>query len=313
MSISAIVTIPPYAPFLDEVARHPIVSGLRLNTVMPVKETLDDLLKRLNDKAAAEGKKLWVDLKCRQLRVATYGVPPFTEIRLTHKIEVNVPVTAYFSDGEEHATVVGVQGDRLLMLEGPKRVIGPGESVNIPDPSLKVDGYFTDTDLRYIEAGAKIGLYNYMLSFVEGQNDIEALLQQDKDAVVVAKIESLKGIQYVNNAYAALKDGQQKPTLMAARGDLFVELEWPHDIIKAVETIVKSDPRAIAASRIFNSLSEQPMPSCADIGDVDNLLRMGYKTLMLGDDVCQQRDSVMGALNLFQALAQRYEVKAAKP
>lgn len=313
MSISAIVTIPPYAPFLDEVARHPIVSGLRLNTVMPVKETLEDLLKRLNDRAAAEGKKLWVDLKCRQLRVATYGVPPFTEIRLTHKIEVNVPVTAYFSDGEEHATVVGVQGDRLLMLEGPKRVIGPGESVNIPHHSLKVDGYFTDTDLRYIEAGAKIGLHNYMLSFVEGQNDIEALLQQDKDAVAVAKIESLKGIQYVNNAYAALKDDKQKPILMAARGDLFVELKWPHDIIRAVETIVKSDPRAIAASRIFNSLSEHPMPSCTDIGDVDNLLRMGYMTLMLGDDVCQQRDSVMSALNLFQALALRYDVKTAKP
>ena len=30
MKVRAIVTAPPYAPFLDEVARHPAVCGLRL-------------------------------------------------------------------------------------------------------------------------------------------------------------------------------------------------------------------------------------------------------------------------------------------
>ena len=33
--MKAIVTMPPYAPYLEEVAQHPIVSGIRLNTVMP--------------------------------------------------------------------------------------------------------------------------------------------------------------------------------------------------------------------------------------------------------------------------------------
>jgi hypothetical protein len=35
--VEAIVTVPPYAPFLEEVAAHPLVAGLRLNTVMPLK------------------------------------------------------------------------------------------------------------------------------------------------------------------------------------------------------------------------------------------------------------------------------------
>ena len=38
MNVRAIVTTPPYAPFLDEVARHPLVCGFRLNTVMPVRD-----------------------------------------------------------------------------------------------------------------------------------------------------------------------------------------------------------------------------------------------------------------------------------
>jgi len=297
----AIVTIPPYALFIDEVLKHEIVSGVRLNTVMPVKESLEDLLKRLDEKAKKFGKDLWVDLKCRQLRVKTYGVPPFTEIELSHNIEVNTPVKAYFSDGKEAANVLEVDGNRLIMQEGPKRVVGPGESVNIPDSSLKIKGYFTDTDKKYIEAGKKAGVDHYMLSFVEGKEDIDSFKELYPEAVVAAKIESGKGMQYVS------KEWDKEARLMAARGDLYVELRMPHHIIEAIETIVEKDPDAIAASRIFSSLSYGLEPSCEDIGDADNLLRMGYKTLMLGDDICMQRDSIISGLNLFEAMSRRYK------
>jgi len=301
MEISAIVTIPPYAPFIDYVLRHEIVSGVRLNTVMPVKDSLEELLKKLNDKAQFYEKDLWVDLKCRQLRVKTFGVPPFTEIELTHNIKVDTPATAYFSEGKQTATVLEVSGNKLIMLEGPKRVVGPGESVNIPHPSLTIDGFFTDTDIKYIESGNKVGIKNYMLSFVESKNDIEELKKLAPDANIIAKIESIKGISYV------AKEWQKESRLMAARGDLYVELKMPHYIIDAVEAIVKKDENAICASRIFRSLTDSLEPSCEDIGDVDNLLRMGYKTLMFGDDICMQRDSIISALNLLSEMAKRYE------
>lgn len=322
MSIQTIVTIPPYAPFIREVVRHKSVSGLRLNTVMPVKESeqLEDMLKRLDDETKKAGnKELWIDLKCRQLRVKEYWVPPYTKIRISHNIKVETPVTAYFSDGNEHATVVEVDGDGLIMLEGPKRVVGPGESINIIHPSLSIEGFLTDTDKRYIEAACKVGIHNYMLSFTETQDDIETLYKLDGDANAVAKIESRKGMDYVKNEWG--KDNEDKSVkqnavitnqslmksrLMAARGDLYIELSKPHEIIDAVETIIKTDPNAIVASRIFNSFSHSLEPTCNDIGDVDNLLRMGYKTFMLGDDICMRRESVMSALNLFSAMAERY-------
>lgn len=296
--VKAIVTIPPYASFIEEVANHPIVSGLRLNTVMPTKGSLDGLLNQLQNRA--NGKDLWIDLKYRQLRVKNYGVPPFTEIELTHNINVETPVTAYFCDGKERAKVLEIDDNRLIMQDGPKRMVGPGESVNIVHPSLTVEGYFTETDLKYIEAAEKVGLKNYMLSFVESFDDVMKLSEKVPDANIVAKIESQKGMNYVRN------DWNGGSGLMAARGDLFVELEMPHYVTKAVEDIVMKDNNAIVASRIFPSLSYHLEPSCNDIGDVDNLIRMGYKNFMLGDDICMKRDSVISGLNLLRAIADNY-------
>ncbi|HJX05473.1 MAG TPA: pyruvate kinase [Candidatus Nanoarchaeia archaeon] len=299
--VNAIVTIPPYATFIKEVAKHPLVSGLRLNTVMPVKESLENLLDRLGGIAGKYGKELWIDLKCRQLRVKSYGVPPFTEIKLTHKIKVDTPTLAYFHNGDEIAKVLEVDGDRLIMENGPKRVVGPGESVNIPDLSLEVDGFFTETDQKYIEAGVKRGGHNYMLSYVEGKKDVDELLKYDAKARVIAKIESTRGLEYVNHEW------KNEARLMAARGDLFIEVGKPHQIVKALEDIISKDEHAIAASRIFPSFAESLSPSCSDIGDTDNLLRMGYRTFMFGDDICMHRDSIISGLNLLSAMAEKYE------
>ena len=47
-------------------------------------------------------------------------------------------------------------------------------------------------------------------------------------------------------------------------------------------------------------------PESADIMDADALLRMGYRTFMLGYQVFLKRESVLGALNLLEAVAERY-------
>ncbi|MFH1585896.1 MAG: pyruvate kinase [archaeon] len=301
MKRKTIVTMPPYAPFIDEVLKHDKVKGIRLNTVMPVKEKLKDLLKRFKDKAEVNNKELWVDLKCRQLRIKNYGIPPFTEIEISHDIEVFTPCDVYFSDRYEKVTLLEVDKNRLIMQEGPRRVVGPGESITITHPTLKISGYLTETDKRYIEAGNKVGVNNYMLSFVEKEGDIDEFKRYAPNADIISKIESSKGISYVSHGW------DKTSKLMAARGDLYMEIEWPHNILPALEKILEKDPDAIVASRIFTSLSNGPEPSCADIGDADNLLRMGYKTFMFGDEICLNRKSIIGALNLYAKITERYD------
>ena len=297
MKISAIVTVPPYANFLEEVARHPLVSGFRLNTVMPLKESPCEALEHLSK----FGQPLWVDLKGRQLRVATPAIPPFTEIKLSHKINVHTPVDAFFSDGNERARVAAVDGDRLIMEDGPRRMIGPGESVNIIHPSLEIEGTLTETDKAYLSSMKELGLTRVMLSYVESAADVQEVRDLLPGAEVVLKIESQRGLEF------AKRYGAQHGRLMAARGDLYVEVPHPHQIISALRVAINGDKNAILASRLFDSLAWQPVPVSADITDAAYLLEIGYRTFMLGDQICMKRDSVIEALNLLEAIAGEFE------
>lgn len=292
--VRAIVTAPPYASFLDKVATHPLVCGLRLNTVMPVRDGPVEALKRLQ----AFGQPLWVDLKGRQLRVVGAAIPPYTEVHLSHPIRVNTPVDAFFSDGSECVRIVAVDGNRLILEDGPRRLIGPGESVNIVHPSLKIEGTLTETDRAYLAAMPDLGLNRIMLSYVESPSDVDEVQHLLPGAEVMLKIETQRGLDY------ARKHGASLGRLMAARGDLYVEVLQPHRVVSALRDVIAADPDAVVASRIFDSLAWHPVPQSADIGDVAYLLSLGYRTFMLGDAVCLRRDSVLAALNLLGKVAE---------
>lgn len=288
----AIVTAPPYAPHLGEVAAHPVVCGLRLNTVMPRRGTPSDVLRRFEGLA----QPLFVDLKGRQLRVVGAAIPPYTEVRLSHRIELSTPALAYFSDGRECVRVADVDGDRLILEDGPRRLVGPGESVNIPHPSLRILGTLTETDWAYLEAMRGLGLRRVMLSYAETLEDVAEVRQALPDAEVLLKIESLRGLELVRRHGASLG------RLVAARGDLYVEVLRPHQILSALREIIRADPEAVAASRLFDSLARHPVPECADVCDAAFLRGLGYRTLLLGDAVCLRRDTVVEALNLLEAI-----------
>jgi hypothetical protein len=291
--LRVIVTAPPYADFLADVVAHPLVSGLRLNTVMPVRGGPGAALDRLT----ALGAPLWVDLKGRQLRVAEAAIPPFTAVRLSHPISLRTPTDAFFADGTEHAIVVDVDGDRLILADGPRRLIGPGESVNLPDASLGVHGTLTATDRAYLEAMAERGLTRVMLSFCEVPSDADEVRALLPGAEVVQKIESRKGLWHARD------HGPAGGRLMAARGDLFVEVREPHKVLGAVRDVLRADPDAIVGSRILASLARGPVPDSADLSDVAWLLSLGCRTLMLGDAVCLRRQSVLAALDALSAIA----------
>jgi pyruvate kinase len=292
--IQAIVTAPPYAPFLDEVAAHPLVCGLRLNTVMPLREGPGEALDRLR----ALGQPLWVDLKGRQLRVVGAAIPPYTEVHLSHPVHVRTPVDAFFSDGRECVRIAAADGERIILADGPRRLIGPGESVNIVHPSLEIDGTLTQTDRAYLAAMKERGLDRVMLSYVEQPADADEVQRLLPCAQVMLKIETERGLDY------ARQHGARQGQLMAARGDLYVEVLQPHRIIGALRDVIAADPQAVVASRILDSLAYDPVPESADIGDVAYLIALGYRTFMLGDVVCLKRDTVLAALNLLEKIAE---------
>lgn len=339
--MKVITTIPPYAPFLPKLAENPVVSGVRLNTVMPIKGDLDAFL--INLKKIMGDKPIWIDLKCRQIRTShgfffnapkgerhykidgkdvildtsdpkSYGelrTPPWAELKIDRKIKLNLsegPVKCWFQDGYDQAYIAEVvDGDTLIMLDGPRRVVGGGESINILDSSLEIEGFFTDLDYKWIEAAKKADIHTYMLSYLEQDSDVDELFELDPKARAVAKIESQKGLDWVKTSYDKYR---KHVRLMAARGDLYVEvgIPRPEKILKALYKIAKTDNNAIMASRILNSLKTSFRPSCADITDIACMIQMGYKTFMIGDDICFNEDTLMLALDIMAAIGKEYTV-----
>jgi pyruvate kinase len=291
MPIAAWVTVPPHADFLEEVAAHPLVSGLRLNTVMPVAEPPAAVLARL----AALGRPVWVDLKGRQLRLVEAAVPPFTAVRLSHAIDVPTPARAWFRDGALSARILAIEGDRLILDDGPRVVLGPGESVNVPHPALRVHGTLTPGDRSWLAAVAArpVGERRVLLSYAESEDDLAEVRAACPGVEIVAKIESRRGLALAESTSCRV---------MAARGDLFVELPAPHHLVGALGRLARR-PDALVASRIASSLLRDPVPSCADVGDIAFLLLLGFRTLVLGDEVCLSRDTAFGALELVRAVA----------
>jgi len=287
MPLRAWVTVPPHANFLAEVAAHPAVEALRFNTVFPVAEPRDAVLQRL----IGLGKPVWIDLKGRQLRLAEAAVPPFTAVRLTHRINVPLPAPIYFRDGTSVAQVVAIEGDRLILDDGPRRVLGPGESVNIPHPGLQVEGHLTDADRAWIAAAPAES--RFLLSFAESDADLALVTALSPGATVWPKIESWRGYSW---ALAARPAG-----LMIARGDLYVEVGAPHQILRVTRRLLAACPGAVVASRVLDSLAHTAVPDCAELSDLAWIHDLGGRRVMLGDSVCLKRDTVLAALDVIAA------------
>ena len=163
-----------------------------------------------------------------------------------------------------------------------------------------IEGTITDNDKIYLAAMKELHMTKVMLSYVESVEDVDEVKSLLPNAEVLLKIETQRGLDF------AKKHGASHGHLMVARGDLYVEVLRPHKVANAVKTIIKADEKAVIASRILDSLAYQPVPISADIGDVAFLLEIGYRTFMLGDQICLRSDTVIEALNLLEEISKDY-------
>ncbi len=316
-----ILTVPAYARF-EEVAKKPAVEAIRLNTTLPLRhgDSYEDVL--ANVKAQADPKPVLIDLKCRQMRITDYNVKilndgEFHYITLSHDIQVDTPVEMYLDDGNFVGRIERIiDGDTLVVPSSVERRSGlpltsqgevgirPSMSINIMDPSLEIDGYLTEKDKKYIDAAKNLGMHDYMLSYVEEESDLTDVWDLHPEANLIAKIESKGGLEFFRDVYPKYQD---KVTLMAARGDLYMEMDRPDHVIDACEEIIQADEKAILASRVLSSLKDvDKIPDCQDLSDVYCWMQRGYKRFMVGDDVCLKEDSVRAAIGLFDVIADKY-------
>lgn len=292
-----LVTLWPSFPHFTRFVYDQRVSGIRLNSAMMGNPELDKELEIVSK--MAPGNPLFFDIKGRQLRV-TEVIPnqKYLDIRLNHPIEVKTPGVVLFKAGADYAILDRLEenGQRLIFQGGPAYKVVAGESLHLRDKSLKVLGdIFTPQELLKIEKVKKAGFTKYFLSYVEEQSDVDQFLELvGKDAEVWLKIESIPGMNFVSKFQK--KDNL---VLVAARGDLFVELDKPHHMIPALREILEKDPEACVGSRLLLSVINSPVPSCSDLIELAWLHDIGYRRMMLCDELCLKENMLASAVAVF--------------
>jgi len=301
--IKIIASLPPYVDHRQFIMNHPSVDELRLNTIMPIAESRVDVLSRLQRES--NGKRIWVDLKTTDLRITQFEFLPYAFVEISHKIKVDLPAEIRFKECKSKIVEI-VDGNKLILNKRPTRVVGRGEPVYIPEPSLEItDGFFTKNCLAYIEASESLEKHDYMLSFVESGQNIEELLKLAPKAKPVLKIESQKGLQFVRNEYSKWRE---QARLMAAREDMYDQIgDNKIAMLDALELIIKADSNAICASRLLTSLEEKDTVSMGDISDWELMYEMGYRTFMLSDMLCFHEDAFRKAIEIVTAFRKRAE------
>lgn len=286
-----IATLPPVhmESLMGEMIAHPLISGVRYNiggySAYSPKETLEKII-ALTEEC---GKKFWLDIKGRQLRIAHWTIGSIGKITLNHRIEVDLPARVYFR-GDDWSEIKVVKGNTIFVDPLPKNAVGEGQAINVHGENFKIDGYLTDDDKEYLDAAGKLGVNRFMLSFFEESGDISEVGETveshdpEEEPEFVYKIESLKGMELIRSWEMLLAN----ESLMAARDDWFINTNPKPKILKDLQDLVKIDPNAILASHIFGGLERAGMVTMADFSDLYLMRQFGYKNFMLSDGISKR-------------------------
>src|ERR1035437_4098215 len=249
-----IATAPPgyREKLLKTVFSCPEIGGVRYNTGMVSPHTPEHTLAILKKLAEEYGKKLWVDLKGRQLRIVSWALPDYGNIVINHDVEVEGPAWVYLRDGEKLSPKFA-RRNILYVDPPPRQAVGQGQSLNIIGEHVKIKGYLTENDKAYIDAAWKLGVGDFMLSFVEGLSDIKDMLREIKSDGFLGltfHIESPAGIAFLEQTWPK-KDSTHR--LVLARDDLFTTIgEDKSLIVEYSKKVLAHDPKAILASKLFS-------------------------------------------------------------
>jgi len=195
--------------------------------------------------------------------------------------EVSVGSTILLDDGVIELRVQSIRPHEICCLVTRGGRLGDRKGVNLPGESLARRGisaedhedllFAIEHDVEYIAA-----------SFVRSSADvleIRALLEERGASIpIIAKIENAEGVANLDEIVATA-DGT-----MVARGDLGVELplaEVPAVQKKIIRTTVMNGKPVITATQMLESMTQNPIPTRAEVSDVANAILDGTSAVML--------------------------------
>ncbi|MGC8969631.1 MAG: pyruvate kinase [Conexivisphaera sp.] len=197
-----------------------------------------------------------------------------------------------FEGGRIFARVVERSSGRAVveaLVEGtlaPRKTIAiRGKEYDLPSPTEK-----DLSDLRFI---VEQGLEYVALSFVRTRDDVrrlrEALSELGSDAWIVAKVETIPGVENVDSI------ADEADAVLVARGDLGAK--FPLEDMPFVQARIVGAARShgrpsIVATQLLDSMMENPIPTRSEVVDVFTAIRDGADAVLLTGETAAGRHPV---------------------
>ena len=185
--------------------------------------------------------------------------------------------------------------------------ISSRKGVNIPGIKLSCD-IPTEEDLKDLDLAVELEPDLIALSFVTESDDVRKLREVitangPEDAWIISKIEHTLAIK---NFLEILKESDG---VMIARGDLGIEVPIEEVPILQRNLVRKANiwgKPAIVATHMLESMTEESMPTRAEVSDVAHAVMERADAVMLSGETAMGHDPV-GAVKMMERIVKRTE------
>ncbi|VDN47020.1 Pyruvate kinase [Petrocella atlantisensis] len=198
---------------------------------------------------------------------------------------VSIGQSIYIDDGRINLEVVSIEGTDIVCKIIAGGVLSSRKGVNVPGCITGLP-FMTEKDRADIEFAVDQDVDFIALSFVSNAKDVESVREIFKqknreDIKIISKIENTEAIKNIDEIIAV------SDSIMIARGDLGIELPVKSVPIiqkKLIKKCYTSSKPVIVATQMLESMTDNPVPTRAEVSDVANAIYDGTSVVMLSGE-----------------------------
>lgn len=191
----------------------------------------------------------------------------------------------FIDDGSINLKVDKIEGSTIVCEVIAGGQLSSRKGVNVPGCKTGLP-FMTERDKSDIEFAIDQDFDFIALSFVSNIEDIQSVrdILKEKgrtDIKIISKIENKEAVDNIDEIIAA------SDSIMIARGDLGIELpvkRVPSIQKKLIKKCYSTSKPVIVATQMLESMSDNPMPTRAEVSDVANAIYDGTSVVMLSGE-----------------------------
>ena len=199
--------------------------------------------------------------------------------------EVKKGSTILLDDGLIELSVDHVEGPDIYCIVRNGGVLSERKGVNVPNVEVGLPSV-TEQDKADIMLGCEIGVDAIAASFIRSGAAVDEIRKictsmGMRNISIMSKIESATGVKNFDEIL------EHSDGIMVARGDLGVEMppeQVPHIQKRIIARCASTYKPVIVATQMLDSMTHNPRPTRAEVGDVANAVYDGADCVMLSGE-----------------------------